>query len=379
MAGIYVHIPFCKQACTYCNFHFSTSLQHKSALLAALLREITLQANYLDGAEIESIYLGGGTPSLLSAAELNTIFEAINLRHRVAKDAEITLEANPDDLSQEYLAELGQKTPINRLSIGIQSFVQADLTFMNRAHHAEQARQAIEWAQSAGFRNLTVDLIYGSPMLTDAQWSENLATVFGYDIPHISCYCLTVEPKTALDYAIKKGAAPNVNDEKAAQHMEYLMHAMREAGYEQYEISNFAQPGHYARHNSNYWLGVPYLGLGPSAHSFDGKNRQWNVANNAKYIAELEKNNLPATLEILTPKDRYNEYVMTSLRTSWGCQLQRIEAMGADFSAYFMAAVLPFVADGTVLQTRNKYALTDKGRLLADHISAALFWVETDA
>ncbi len=377
MAGIYLHIPFCKQACTYCNFHFSTSLRSKNALIDALVKEIELQANYLNGATIETIYFGGGTPSLLSATELNVIFSALYKYHIVDKDAEITLEANPDDLTEQYLNNLRDTTPINRLSIGIQSFVQADLAFMNRAHRAEEGKKAIELAQSAGFHNLTVDLIYGSPMLSDAQWAENLATVFAYDIPHISCYCLTVEPKTALYHAIKKGTTPNTNEEQAARQMEYLMNAMRKAGYEQYEISNFAQPGYYARHNSNYWLGVPYLGIGPSAHAFDGRNRQWNIANNATYIAALQENKLPTTIEMLTSYDRYNEYVMTSLRTTWGCQLSKIETMGVDFSAYFMTNVLPFVVEGTVIQSRNKFTLSDEGRLLADHITASLFWVVT--
>lgn len=375
MAGIYLHFPFCKQACHYCNFHFVTSLRGKDALLAALHREIERQSGYLGGADIETVYFGGGTPSLLTDAEINGLFEALHRYHRIREDAEVTLEANPDDLNTAYLKAL-RGTPVNRLSIGIQSFSDADLRYMNRAHNADEAANCVFLAQDAGFDNLTVDLIYGTPTMSHVQWAHNLRRVFEMQVPHLSCYCLTVEPKTPLDKSVKKGTTPAVNDDDAAQQMHFLMDSAREAGYEHYEISNFALPGFYAKHNSNYWFGVPYLGLGPAAHSFDGSSRQWNVANNAQYVRGIEAGNPAFEVEHLTAAQRYNEYVMTSLRTMWGCQLQAVEAFGGTFSEHFYRQVLPFVASGQVSASRSRYALTDEGRLMADHIAAELFWVD---
>ena len=318
MAGIYIHIPFCRKACHYCNFHFSTSLKQKDELLAAILKEIEIQKKYLNTAEIETVYLGGGTPSVLSIKDLDILFKTLDTHFTIKDTAEITLEANPDDLSLDYLQELKQHSRINRLSIGIQSFSEEDLLWMNRAHNAIDAKACIEYAQDAGFDNLTVDLIYGAPTTSDEQWLKNMKTVFDYDIPHISCYALTVEKDTALHNLVKKGKMPPIDEEKSARHFEMLMFEMKRFGYLHYEISNFAQPNHFARHNSNYWLGVPYLGLGPSAHSFDGTSRQWNIANNAVYIKSLNDNKVPFERENLTPAQRYNEYVMTTLRTIWG-------------------------------------------------------------
>ena len=283
MAGIYFHIPFCKQACHYCNFHFSTSLRYKEEMVQAMLRELEARRLYLPDEPLDSIYFGGGTPSLLSEGELMAFFEAVNRYFRLSPKAEITLEANPDDLKPETLAALG-RSPVNRLSIGIQSFAEEDLRFFNRAHDAHEARRCLDNARAAGFGDLTIDLIYGAPTTSHAQWAENLEIAFSYQIPHLSCYALTVEPRTALDHFIKKGKAPAVDEEQAARQFGYLVEATQAAGYEQYEISNFALPGRYAVHNSNYWTGAPYLGIGPSAHSFDGESRQWNVANNAKYL-----------------------------------------------------------------------------------------------
>lgn len=376
MAGLYLHIPFCKQACHYCNFHFSTNLRSKPALVQALLHELDLQRQYLGGATLQSIYLGGGTPSLLDQRELALLFEKIYALHSVAGDAEITLEANPDDLSAEKLAAWRAYTPINRLSIGIQSFFEADLQWMNRAHNAAQAWQCLADAAAAGFDDLTVDLIYGAPVTTDEHWAENLRIALEAGVPHLSCYCLTVEEGTALAHFVRKGTAAPVDEEKAARQFEYLQDTAAANGYEHYEISNFARPGRYARHNSSYWKGEPYLGVGPSAHSFDGGSRQWNVANNARYMRALAAGELPFEREQLTPAQRYNEYVMTGLRTSWGCEQVKLEAFGAPYADYFTASVERFIENGTVERLERGYRLSRSGKILADRIAAELFWLD---
>jgi len=347
-------------------------------MVEAILHELELQRDYLGGAELSSIYFGGGTPSLLDLPELERIFEKINALYRVAGDAEITLEANPDDLTKEKLHDLRHYTPVNRLSIGIQSFFDDDLRWMNRAHTAAHARHCLRDAAAAGFHDLTIDLIYGAPTTSDAQWAENVRIALEEGIPHLSCYCLTVEEGTALAHFVREGKSPTVDDEKAARQFEYLQDTLAARGYEHYEISNFALPGRYARHNSSYWRGAPYLGVGPSAHSFDGNSRQWNVANNAKYLRALEAGEVPYEREVLTPAQRYNEYVMTGLRTIWGCELRHIEDIETTFAAYFKAEIEPFLRDGAVEQNGKNYRLTRAGKLLADRIAAALFWVELD-
>jgi oxygen-independent coproporphyrinogen III oxidase len=375
LAGIYIHIPFCKKACHYCNFHFSTTLRQKDTLLLAILTEIDLQKDYLNNAPIETIYFGGGTPSVLSIKELGTIFKKINEHFTLVENPEITFETNPDDLSLEYLQDLKSHTPINRLSIGVQSFSEADLLFMNRAHNAIEARACIEYAQDVGFDNLTVDLIYGAPTTSHEQWLQNLKIVFDYDIPHISCYALTVEDGTALHKHIQKGITKPVEEEKSAQQFEVLMREMAHSNYIHYEISNFAQPNCFARHNSNYWHGVPYLGIGPSAHSFNGTSRQWNIANNAHYIKSLDNNILPFEKEDLTPTQRYNEYVMTSLRTIWGCDPAHIhKQFGKQFLAHFNTHIVQYVHNETVETDGKKYYLNNAGKLFADKIAMELFF-----
>ncbi|MFN7117561.1 MAG: radical SAM family heme chaperone HemW [Saprospiraceae bacterium] len=380
MAGLYLHIPFCKQACHYCNFHFSTSLKQKPAMVQAILRELELRQAYLENKPLSSIYFGGGTPSLLDAAELDAIFNRIGALFSIAEGAEITLEANPDDLTADKLQSLRQ-TPVNRLSIGIQSFAEADLQFMNRAHNAREAKACIENALALGFENLTVDLIYGSPTTSDAQWIENIETVVHYGIPHVSCYALTVEERTALAHFVKTGKAPALDEEHAARQFEILTAMLADAGYEHYEISNFAKPGWHARHNSSYWFGEPYLGVGPAAHSFDGRQtRQWNIPNNALYIRALTEAEplleLPRQIfeqEILTPTQRYNEYVMTSLRTMWGVQMPQLQTFGLEFEQHFLKTVQDFIAKGWVIQRADAFILTMEGKLLADFIAAELF------
>jgi putative oxygen-independent coproporphyrinogen III oxidase len=372
MAGLYLHIPFCKQACHYCNFHFSTSMRQKDAMLAAILVELERRKDYLGGEPVETIYFGGGTPSLLTNAELDAIIEKIYRLYPVAEAPEITLEANPDDLHLDKIKALRQ-SPVNRLSIGVQSFSDEDLKFMNRAHSASEALACIENAQDAGFENLTVDLIYGSPTTSDTQWEQNIGTVLEFKIPHISCYCLTVEPKTALAHFIKNGKAQAVDDEQGARQFETLMERLEEAGYEHYEISNFAKPGNYSRHNTSYWQGKKYLGIGPSAHSFDGVSRQWNVANNARYIRAVKEGKLDFEKEELTPEQRYNEYVMTALRTIWGCDLNKVREIQPTYEKYFLENAAPFIVEKALTRKGRFFYLTKRGKLMADHIASELF------
>lgn len=312
MAGIYIHIPFCKQACFYCDFHFSTSLKKKDELIACLIKEIEIRKDELQNQIIETIYFGGGTPSLLTTQEIHSIIDAVYANHTVIEKPEITLEANPDDLLEEKIIELS-KSPINRLSIGIQSFFEKDLKLMNRAHNSKEAKKCLEIATQY-FSNISLDLIYGIPDCTHQEWKENIQTALSFEIPHISSYALTVEPKTALDSFIKKGIIKNVDDEKAEEQFNILIDELQKANFVHYETSNFGKQGFFSKNNSSYWLGKPYLGIGPSAHSFDGETRSWNVRNNSKYINTIQQNKLPIEREILSKKDRYNEYIMTGLR-----------------------------------------------------------------
>jgi oxygen-independent coproporphyrinogen-3 oxidase len=375
MAGIYFHIPFCKQACHYCNFHFSTSLQLKESVIDGMLKEIAQRAAYLPDKKVSSIYFGGGTPSLLTRAEIVRFFEQLHHFFDIEKDAEITLEANPDDLSKAYLEELSQ-TPVNRLSIGIQSFKEEDLRFMNRAHNAAEAMVCIDNALAMGFESLTVDLIYGAPTTSDKDWADNLATIFEYPVNHLSCYALTVEEKTALHHFVKTGKVPAIQEEKAARQFEYLIAAATAVGFLHYEISNFAQPGHFARHNSSYWQGEPYLGIGPGAHSYDGHSRQWNVANNARYAKAFQAETATDFFEqeTLSIEDRYNEYVMTGLRTIWGVEQTTLAAMGPSFEGHFISNAQQFLEEGIMLKEGSHYRLSAAGRLLADGVAAALFY-----
>ncbi len=372
MAGVYIHIPFCRKACHYCNFHFSTSLQLQKSFVTALLREIDLQQNYLSE-PVSTIYFGGGTPSILPAANINNIISRLEENFIIENNAEISLEANPDDISSEKLAEWTE-IGVNRLSIGIQSFFQEDLLWMNRAHNAQQAFDSITLAQRAGFNNLTIDLIYGTPALSDENWEKNVKTAIALQIPHLSCYALTVEPKTALEKLIKQNAVADVDTEKQARHFELLMQWMKEAGYEHYEISNFAKTGFRSRHNSSYWQGKSYLGLGPSAHSFNGTSRQWNVANNALYIQSLSKGIVPFEAEVLTTEQQLNEYIMISLRTMEGISLQIVKQnFGKDKYEFLIKTAEPHLSRHHLTFENNYLKTTMKGKLLADGIAADLF------
>jgi len=375
MAGLYLHIPFCKQACHYCDFHFSTSMGLKSRLVDAIVRELELRRSYLPAdATLDTIYFGGGTPSLLTAEELDQIFAAIHRHFAVAPQAEITLEANPDDLSAEKLAEL-KANGINRLSIGLQSFHEPHLRMMNRAHTAEESTTAVRRAQDAGFENISIDLIYGVPASGHHIWEADLANAFALGVPHVSAYALTIEPGTAFGYRLQKGTFKAAPDEFVATQFELLLAAMRAHGYTQYEISNFCQPGRESRHNANYWRGVPYFGLGPSAHSYDGQNRQFTLANNPQYVAAvLERGEVPITLDPLTATDRANEYLLTTLRTAQGCDLAHLRIHhGLDLAATRAAYLAELQANGWATIQHEILTLTDAGKLLADHITLELF------
>ena len=374
MAGIYIHIPFCRQACHYCNFYFTTSPGNKDKFIEALLHEIELSKDYLQGEKIETLYFGGGTPSLLSKSELTAIVEKLRAHYDLSNLKEFTLEANPDDLNAEKVKELSELRSLgfDRFSIGVQSFFDEDLKYMNRAHNADEATSSIKRVQDAGFENITIDLIYGTPTMNDERWLKNLETTFALGIPHISSYALTVEPKTSLDRKIKKGERIAVSEEQAATQFNILMEEMRKAGYEQYEISNFAKPGKHAIHNSNYWSGKKYLGLGPSAHSYNRVSRKWNVANNINYIQSIASGIIPAEEEILTQAQQINERIMTALRTMWGLDLSEFEPWVADLIKLDLGVIDP----AHYVLINNIVTLTNGGRMFADAIAASLFVTE---
>ena len=375
MAGIYIHIPFCKQKCHYCNFFSVASVKWREEFVQALLKEIELRKDYLEGETVNTIYFGGGTPSLLSISHSALLISHLALHFNIDHSAEITLEANPDDLNADFLRELKAATPVNRLSIGIQSFFDDDLQYLNRVHNSDQAKRAVELARNAGFDNLTIDLIYGIPTLTDEKWAKNLETFFSLDIPHLSAYSLTVEQKTPLALLIEKGKYAQVDENKSVGHFKMLLEATKAHDFIHYEISNFAKEGFYSKHNSLYWLGGHYLGLGPSAHSFNGSSRQWNVSNISQYIKLDNYHTSIEEKEVLTIEQRYNEYVMTSLRTVWGCDTVHIlNVFGKKFEDHFLRNAMPFLEKKHLYRERTKYFLTDEGKLFADGIAAGLFF-----
>lgn len=375
---LYVHIPFCKQACHYCDFHFSTSLKQKTALVDALCREIELQKDYLPTRQLETIYLGGGTPSLLTEPELDQLFETIHRYYTVSPDAEITLEANPDDLvgsSADPAAPLRIfRKYVNRLSIGIQSFHEASLRFMNRAHSALEAENCVRLARETGFDNLTIDLIYGVPAETHTVWQADLAKALTFEVPHISAYCLTIEPGTVFGNWLKKGRLQAADDDFAAEQFTMLVQTLAEKDYDQYEISNFAKPGWEARHNSSYWKRRPYLGIGPSAHSFNGPSRQYNIANNSQYIRAIEKGEIPRTVEELSRADQVNDYLLTGIRTKWGCDVRELTTLaGADFQLLRQTELRKLQKQGWLSLNDHVLTLTPAGKLFADRVAAELF------
>jgi oxygen-independent coproporphyrinogen-3 oxidase len=379
LAGIYIHIPFCRKACHYCNFHFSTQLENKLQMVNAIARELTERALIWQVDPIETLYFGGGTPSLLSQEELNYLLNVVRDQYNLSPTAEITLEANPDDLSSSSL-ESWQAAGINRLSIGIQSFHEMDLRWMNRAHTAMEAREGLKRVQAAGFENFSIDLIYGTPGLTDEAWMENMEIAIGSRVPHLSCYALTVEEKTALAHLVKSGRMPDTDPEQQSRQFLLLMETLRKAGYEHYEISNFALPGYHSRHNSSYWSGKLYLGAGPGAHSFDGHSRRWNISNNALYIKAIETGEIFHEEEKLTKENRRHEYIMTALRTTEGLDLdhytrqyglQETKVLIDRLNQY--QELIRKEGPERLVVSRDRIQLTDEGKLFADGIASFFF------
>jgi len=372
MSGIYIHIPFCKQACYYCNFYFSTSMKKKDALLASLVKEIELRKEEFGHATIETIYFGGGTPSVLEVSEIQYIIDAVYSNFSVANHPEITLEANPDDLSKEKIIAFS-KSPVNRLSIGIQSFFERDLKLMNRAHNAKEAKECLSLATQY-FTNISVDLIYGIPDCTHQEWRENIQTALSFGVPHISSYALTVEPDTALEKFIEKEVIKNVDDDNAEEQFQILVEELQKANFVHYELSNFGKEGFFSKNNSSYWLGKTYLGIGPAAHSFNGTQRSWNVQNNTKYINAIQQNELPIQRETLSVVDRYNEYVMTGLRTIWGVSFAKIEKdYGGNYAKYLKSQSEKFIQQDLLYIDDQILKTTKKGKFLSDGIAADLF------
>lgn len=347
-------------------------------MLEALNHELALQKKYLEGKKIETIYFGGGTPSLLEADELNRIIDQIYKYFEVGESPEITLEANPDDLHASKIKDFKQ-SPINRFSIGVQSFFDEDLIWMNRSHNGAEAENAIKRAQDAGFENITADLIYGYPLLSEEKWASNIRKMLELTIPHISCYSMTIEPGTALAHFTKQGKSKPIDEQQSAAQFIQLIAKLTEAGFLHYEISNFAKPEHESKHNTNYWRGEFYLGIGPSAHSFNGVSRQWNIANNTKYLESIAKDEVPAQVEFLTLNNRFNEYLMTSLRTHWGADMQYVRLnFGQKYASLVLTKAEILIQKNWLKFEEEKLLLTEEGKLFADHIAAELFIIDHD-
>ncbi|MBK8599598.1 MAG: radical SAM family heme chaperone HemW [Flavobacterium sp.] len=377
MSGVYIHIPFCKQACHYCDFHFSTSMKKKADMVLALANELQLRAGEFQNEKIETIYFGGGTPSVLTLEEIQFLLDAVYKNYQVVENPEITLEANPDDLSSDRIIELS-KSPINRLSIGIQSFFEDDLLMMNRAHNAAEAKNCLAEA-TKHFDNISVDLIYGIPGMSHEKWRQNIETALSFGIPHISSYALTVEPNTALKKLIQTGKIAQPNDDVAQEQFSILVEMLQEQGFIHYELSNFGKPNYFSKNNSAYWLGKKYLGIGPSAHSYDGVSRSWNVSNNSLYLKSIQDHQLPSEVETLSMHDRYNEYIMTGLRTIWGVDLNRIEIeFGSETLTYLKKQAGKFLDDGLLSMDGDIIKTTTKGKFLTDGIASDLFLINLE-
>ena len=372
MSGIYIHIPFCKKACHYCDFHFSTSLKKKDEMVLALAKEIALRKSEFNDEIVETIYFGGGTPSILEIHDLRFLIDEVFANYKVVKNPEITVEANPDDLTETRIIELSQNK-INRLSIGIQSFFEDDLKLMNRAHNSEEAKKCLEIATKY-FDNISIDLIYGVPNMSNEKWLQNIETALSFNVSHISSYALTVEPKTALHTFIQKGIIPPPDDEVAQEHFHLLVDKLEENGFIHYELSNFGKTTYFSKNNSSYWLGKKYIGIGPSAHSYNGISRSWNISNNTLYLKSIAENILPSETETLTKTDRYNEYVMTGLRTIWGISLDRIEReFGKTYLDYLNKQSYNYIEDHFLFVDDNILRTTKTGKFLSDGIASDLF------
>ena len=374
MSGIYLHIPFCKKACHYCNFHFSTSMRYANDMITAIRQEIRLRKQDAK-VPVETIYFGGGTPSVLSPTQLRLLLDEVNSSFSVVADPEITLEANPDDLSPEYINDL-QKLGFNRLSIGVQSFLDDELTLMNRAHNGIQALSSVEHAKKR-FDNVSIDLLYGNPNTTLGDWKRNLDYALQLEVQHISSYALTLEPKTALERFVDKGVVSLLDEGVVEAQFHHLVDTLTLAGYDHYELSSFGKPGFHSLNNTGYWQGKTYLGIGPSAHGFDGDQRYWNVSNNASYLKQIAKEELPQTIEKLSVVDRYNESIMIGLRASWGVSLQAMENdLGLRYRQHLEKQAKRFVDEGLLHIENNALKTTRKGAFLADGISADLFLID---
>jgi oxygen-independent coproporphyrinogen III oxidase len=377
MSGIYIHIPFCKQACHYCDFHFSTSMKKKDEMVLALAKEIEMRKSEFENEVVETIYFGGGTPSILKIADCKFLIDEIYKNYSIVANPEITLEANPDDLSEDYLRKLSE-IGINRLSIGIQSFFEDDLMMMNRAHNSAEARKCLEIATHY-FDNISLDLIYGIPGMSNEKWKQNIETALSFGISHISSYALTVEPKTALSKLIQTGKINKPKDEVAEAHFQILVETLDKNGFIHYELSNFGKENYFSKNNSAYWLGKKYIGIGPSAHSYDGVSRSWNVSNNTLYLKSLAENKLPNEIEILSKTDRYNEYIMTGLRTIWGVSLDRIEKeFGNEYLNYLQTQARKHLEDNLLFIEENVLKATKKGKFLTDGIASDLFYLNLE-
>jgi oxygen-independent coproporphyrinogen III oxidase len=372
MSGIYIHIPFCKQACHYCDFHFSTSMKKKEEMVLALAKEIELRKDEFEKEEVETIYFGGGTPSVLSIDDIRFLIHSVYQNYNVIENPEITLEANPDDLDEETILQFAN-SPINRLSIGIQSFFEDDLQLMNRAHNMEEAKKCLAFA-TQHFDNISIDLIYGMPNMSNEKWLQNIETALSFNIPHISSYALTVEPKTALHKMIKLGTISTLDDDLAQLHFHILIDKLQENGFVHYELSNFGKPDYFSKNNTAYWLGKKYIGIGPSAHSFNGESRSWNVSNNSMYLKAIADNKVPSEIEILSKTDQYNEYIMTGLRTIWGVSLDKIETeFGSSYLEYLHQQAEKYISDNLLTVENNILKTTKKGKFLSDGIASDLF------
>lgn len=372
MAGIYVHIPFCKKRCSYCDFHFSTTFSsYREKLIAAICSELVIRKTELHDTLVETVYFGGGTPSLLTKGELASIMSTIREYFQLSATPEITFEVNPDDATTENLADW-KEVGINRLSIGLQSFQESDLTWMNRSHSTQQGQTAVRLAQATGFDNISIDLIYGLPELSNEQWVAHLNQALNLNVQHISSYCLTIEPKTALNDFVAKGKLTRPTEDQQSEQFELLVSTLALAGFEQYEISNFAKDQKYAKHNSAYWNFSPYVGVGPSAHSFNGQQRRWNVANNTKYYQQVGKNQDWFEVENLSASEKWNEYFLTGLRTKWGVLKRSIMELGG-FNPTEMRQLERHLQNDLIQQNDDEYVLTEKGKLQADGIASSFF------
>lgn len=371
MAGIYIHIPYCHKACNYCNFHFSTNLNTVDKMVDAICKEIELKRDFLGKPLIETIYFGGGTPSVLSVNQLNQIVEKLHAVFTISKTAEQTLEANPEDLTEEKI-HFWKKIGINRFSVGIQSFQEDSLKWMNRNHTSNDSIKGVKRIQDSGIDNISIDLIYGLPHLSEDLWRGEIQTAINMNVSHISSYCLTVEDKTALGNQVKKGMTLPVSEELSETHFLILMEEMERAGYEHYEISNFCKPSFESKHNTSYWKGIPYIGIGPGAHSYNRTTRQYNVSNNTEYIKQITAGKIPFTEEVLTKEDHYNEYILTRLRTRWGIHLNEINELAPPHLVEIQNLLLNYTENGFINEAEGIYTLTQKGKLLADEITLHL-------